>query len=156
MRRFGVGAALAVAVLGLALLPMKASAALELDIGFDPAEVCPGETAQFFFSLENVGDTEELVEISVMLTFEDEEFGPFTGELPLAAGELISKELAFPVPPPAPPGTLTVSVTATDSDGEVSDEASITVLECMGPGRSPSPRNLINRFRRTLSELGVR
>ena len=144
------------AALGLVLFPLQAAAMLQLDIGFDPSQACPGDEVQFFFYLENVGDEAETVELSVTLTFQDEEFGPFTGEFELPAGEEVSKELAFTIPPMAPAGTLTVTVTATDSDGTVEDSASLEVLECNGVGGQTSARGLVNRFRRILSRIGVR
>jgi hypothetical protein len=149
-------ALIAAVALGLVLFPVQAAAMLQLDIGFDPSEACPGDEVHFFFSLENVGDEAETVELSVTLTFQDEEFGPFTGEFELAAGEGISKELAFTIPPMAPAGTLTVTVQATDSDGMVEDSASLEVLECNGIGGQTNPRQLINSFRRVLGRLGVR
>lgn len=153
MRRW-IKAAVAAAAIGL-LLPLPAMAALELDLGFEPAEVCPGEWVQFFFALANVGDEAEMVDLAIMLSFGGQEFGPFGGTLALAAGEEITRELRFRIPPPAPAGTLTVSATATDSDGTVEDSATLEILDCMGPGGGTSPQGLIESFRRALRGIGI-
>ena len=144
------------AVLGLALLPTKAFALLELDIGFDPTEVCPGERVMFSANLTNVGDEDEHVIVTATAEFEGEEIGTFEGEFELAAGEGISEEIALMIPPASPPGTLVVTITATDSDGTVEDSAELTVLECDGIMGGISPRVLINPLRRAFARLGLR
>lgn len=147
--------ALTLALMAL-LVPTKASAMLELDLGFEPTEVCPGDEVRFFFALENVGDQEEMVELCVTLMWEEFEFGPFCGEFPLAAGEGFADELFLAVPPIVPPGTLTVYVTATDSDGTVEDTAELTILQCRSAAAGLSVKPLINAFRRELREHGIR
>ena len=137
------------------LVPARASALLELDLGFDPAEVCPGDEVQFFFALENVGDQEEMVELCVTLSWEGHEFGPFCGDFPLAAGEGVTHEFVFMVPPPVPPGTLTIHVTATDSDGTVEDVADLTILECRKATGNGSIKPLIQTMRKNLGEIGI-
>ncbi|MBD3335240.1 MAG: hypothetical protein GF355_06960 [Candidatus Eisenbacteria bacterium] len=148
----GIGM-LAVAAL---LVPGSAMAMLELDLGFDPTEVCPGDDVQFFFSLENIGDEAEMVEMTVMVTFDDFEIGPITGTFELAAGEEVTKEIGLMVPPPTPPGTLTIYASATDSDGTVEDTAELTINDCRGANQSANPRALLNDFRKALGSIGLR
>ncbi|MBD3237393.1 MAG: hypothetical protein GF330_11855 [Candidatus Eisenbacteria bacterium] len=149
MKLFGL--ALAVAAL---LVPTQASAMLEVDIGFEPDEVCPGDEVRFFFALENVGEQEEMVELCMTLSWEGNEFGPICAEFPLAAGEGFMEEFEMMVPPPVPPGTLTVLVTATDSDGTVEDTAELTILECRGAAMAMSAKPLIQKFKNELRQHG--
>ena len=144
------------AAAALVLMPVKASAVLELDMGFDPAEACPGEQVQFFFLLENVGGEEESVTLSVEFSFDEMTWGPFEGTFDLAAGEAISKELPFNVPPPMPAGMLTITTTATDSAGPVTAVAELEILDCGGPGKAMSPNAMIGQLRKQFGELGVR
>ncbi|MBD3163001.1 MAG: hypothetical protein GF346_11330 [Candidatus Eisenbacteria bacterium] len=152
-RAYGILAAAA-----LILLPVQASALVELDLGFEPAEVCPGDDAQFFFSLENVGDQEEMVALSVTVSFGDYVIGPLEGQVPLAAGEEVAREFGMRVPPPAPPGVLRIDVSATDSDGIVEAAAELEILECLGPGVAPEKgaKNLLNQIQKSFRDLGVR
>ena len=131
MRKVGMFAGALLGALAL-LIPGSASAALDLDMGFEPTAACPGETAQFFFLLENVGGEDQVVTFSVTLTFGDMVFGPFEGDFPLAAGEDISTELAFRIPMGVPPGLLTIDASATDADGTVEAQAQFEVLDCEG------------------------
>ncbi len=151
---------MSIAVAALLLVPASALATLELDLAFDPAEACPGDDVQFFFALENVGGEDEMVEFGVTFVIAEYEFGPFTMEFPLAAGEEIVKEATLFIPPPVPPVTMTVSVTATDSAGTVEDEASLTVLDCgdrqSGKHRvEKSTHSLAKSFVETLNKLGL-
>jgi hypothetical protein len=123
--------------LALLVLPNPSHALVELDVAFEPSAVCPGEEVQFFFSLENVGDEAELVQLSVTITFGEFQIGPFMGQVELAAGETAAKEIPFLVPPYTPAGTLVMTVTATDSDGTVEDTAELTINECGGGYRLP-------------------
>ncbi|MCK4414713.1 MAG: hypothetical protein KAY32_14360 [Candidatus Eisenbacteria sp.] len=129
-------AGLALALCGLLLVPAQASALLELEMGFEPTEACPGDAVQFFFSLENVGDQDEEVTFSVTLTFADMVFGPFEGTFHLAAGEEIAREVRFVVPMGTPPGTLVLEATAADSAGAVHAQAQVEILDC---GDVPGP-----------------
>jgi hypothetical protein len=146
-----IGLALAVTAL---LVPTQASAMLELDVGFEPTEVCPGDSFQFFFALENVGEQEEMVEVCMTLSWEGHEFGPICAEFPLAAGEGFMREFEMMVPPPVPPGTLTIYVTATDSEGTVEDTAELTILECRGAAMAMSAKPLIRAFQKELRQQG--
>jgi hypothetical protein len=144
---------------GLLLVPAGALAAVDLDIAFDPTEACPGEDVQFFFALENVGGEDTIVELAVTFAWDGEEYGPFVGQVHLPAGGEISKEIAFRIPPPVPPGTLTVTVEASDVDGTVTDTAELTILDCsVGSGRRgiENLNVLPRKFQRMLeNELGV-
>ena len=140
----------------LLLMPVEASALLELDMGFDPAEVCPGEQVQFFFLLENVGGEAETVTMSVEFSFEEMTWGPFEGTFDLAAGEVISKEFQFMVPPPMPAGMLMITATATDSAGSVEAVAELEILDCGGRGKAMSPQSMIGQLRKQFGEIGVR
>jgi hypothetical protein len=144
------------------MVPATALAALDLDIAFDPEEACPGDEVYFFFALENVGGEEEMVELAVSFEIDGQVFGPFTVEFPLAAGEEISHEGYFFIPPPVPPVSLVVTAEATDSDGTVTDTASLTILDCSGE-RGPKPakvnkgvKELAKTFKKTLKEMELR
>ncbi len=127
-------AGLAVALFALILVPATSFADVALNIAFDPAQACPGDDVSFFFSLENVGADAEQVELSVMIDFNGTSFGPVVGTLELAAGEVVSDEVALVVPPLTAPGALTIDATATDSGGSVNDTASLTINDCGGSG----------------------
>ncbi len=155
MRRILIQAGLALAVLAL-LLPARASALLELDMGFDPAQVCPGDQVQFFFALENVGTTAETVIFTVNVQFGQFTVGPFTAQFPLAAGEQIAREFTFMVPPPAPPGILTMTATAEDSGGIVEAVAELEILDCESGGSARNGRQLLNTVAKELRAIGLR
>jgi len=127
---------LALALCGLLLVPAQASALLELDMGFEPTEACPGDAVQFFFALENVGNQDEDVTLSVTVTFAGMVIGPLGGAFHLAAGEEIAREVRFVVPIGTPPGTLVLDATAADSAGEVHAQAQVEILDC---GDIPGP-----------------
>jgi len=150
-----VAVAIFVAALGL-LSPGNASATLSLDLGFDPTEICPGNPVQFFFDLENVGDQAETVTLSVTFSYEGYEFGPFEGQFPMAAGEEFAKEINLYVPPMAPPGTLHIAVTATDSGGSVDDSADLVILQCGPAFGGNGAKLLIQNTRKAVQELGVK
>ena len=156
MTRTSTYVALALGVLGLLCLPSTASALLELDMGFEPAEVCPGENVQFFFMLENVGGDDEMVEFAVTLTFHEFTIGPIMGQFRLAAGEQVSHEFDFMVPPPTPPGLLTITATATDSGGTVEATAELEILECERAGRGLNGQQLLQTLKRELRGIGLR
>ncbi len=144
------------------MIPATAFAALDLDIAFDPEEACPGDEVYFFFALENVGGEEEMVEFAVTFEIDGDTFGPFTGEFPLAAGEEISREGYLFIPPFVPPVSLVVIVEATDSDGTVTDTASLTILDCGGEGGpqiakvNKGAKALAKSFKKTLKAMELR
>ena len=132
--------ALPVVLAAMLLVPAAALALVEVDIAFDPAEVCPGDEASFFFALENVGAEETEVTVSFTFEFMGESFGPFESDpFPLAAGEEITREAMLMVPPMAEPGTIAITVEATDVDGTASDAASLTILDCGGERGAKDP-----------------
>lgn len=156
MRGIASIAVLCAAVMVLFAMPGPAQAAVSVDIGFDPAQVCAGDNVQFFFSLENVGQGETIATLSVTFTYNGMPIGPFTMDVPLAAGQEIAKEIAFRVPPMTPPGTLGVTVSATDADGTVGDSAELNIISCGPAAGMDSAKGLINNFRLVLSQIGLR
>jgi len=102
-----------------------AMAACAVDLAFSPDVAAPGDEVTLFVSIANLGDTDEIADIEITVTFMEYEVGPLMGQLPLAAGEELSQELAFIVPPVPMGGTLTITVTATC--GGMSDTATATL-----------------------------
>ena len=151
--------ALPVVLAAMLLVPATALALVEVDIAFDPVEVCPGDEVSFFFALENVGAEETMVTLAFSFEYAGEVIGPFeTPPFPLAAGEEIAREAALFIPPIAEPGTITIYVEATDDDGTASDDASLTILDCGGergkhPKLSTSKNNLAKDIRKMLKKL---
>ncbi|MFH1866166.1 MAG: hypothetical protein ABIK85_09810, partial [Candidatus Eisenbacteria bacterium] len=127
------------ALVATLLMPATALALVEVDIAFDPTEVCPGDEASFFFALENVGAEETEVTLAFTFEFMGHVMGPFECyPFPLAAGEAITHEAMLMIPPMAPAGTIVITVDATDDDGTVTDTASLTILDCGGErGKDP-------------------
>ncbi len=146
---------LAIAAVIACLSPAIALALPVVDVGFDPTEVCPGNQVQFFFSLENQGDVQSDVTLSVSFDINGYQFGPFEGVIPMAAGQVISHEIPFYVPQFVPAGYLTVSVTATDATGSTSDSGTLTVLECGPKAAMPSITGLAKNFQMALRQIGV-
>jgi hypothetical protein len=127
--------ALPVVLAAMLLVPATALALVDVGIGFDPAEVCPGEEVYFFFSLENIGAEETEVTLSFSFELNGDMFGPFTTPaFPLAAGEEISREAMLMIPMGLPPSSLAIYVEATDADGTASDDAALTILDCTERG----------------------
>lgn len=146
-----------VALLAIICVPALASAVPVVDLGFDPSEVCPGNQVQFFFSLENQGDAASDITVSVTFHINGYDFGPLEGVVPMAAGQLISQEIPFFVPPNVPPGSLGVTVVASDETGQSTDSGTLTILDCGGPSAgTPSVNGLSNNFKKALSQIGVR
>ena len=116
----------------LALLALSASAAvadLALEMAFAPDVASPGDEVAFFASIANLGDEAVVAELEFMAYFNDIEFGPITGNLPLAAGEELSKEIAFIVPQVPEEGDLLIIVTADDGmGGIVTAEAALSIV----------------------------
>ena len=118
-------------LLALALSLLVASAAfaqVDVELAFDPAEAYPGDTVSFFAAITNLGDEAADMDLGMTFAWEEWEFGPFPGVLPLAAGEELSTEFDFMIPPFPFGGTLTITIVATA--GEYSDTAiaSLTIL----------------------------
>jgi hypothetical protein len=114
-------------LMGLALVSFASAAHAQIDVelAFDPTEVMPGDVVHVFASIANLGDEAVVADIELTITFNEWEFGPFYGSLPLAAGEELSREFAFPVPHVPVGGDLTITITATA--GEYSDTATATL-----------------------------
>lgn len=145
------------ALLAMVCIPAVATALPVVDLGFDPSEVCPGNPVQFFFSLENQGDAASDVTLSVTFHINGQDFGPFEGVVPMAAGQVISQEIPLFVPPNVPAGTLGVTVVARDLTGESTDTGTLTILDCGGlRAATPSVAGLVNNFKKALGQIGVR
>jgi hypothetical protein len=126
---------LSVLLAAMLLVPATALALVDVGIGFDPTEVCPGEEVYFFFALENVGAEETMVALTFSFDLNGQVFGPFTTpEFPMAAGEEFSREAMLMIPMGCPPGYLGIQVEATDDDGTATSEASLTILDCAERG----------------------
>lgn len=108
-----------------------AGACVDVELAFEPTTVSPFDEVQVFASLENTGDEAGTVELAVTVTFMGQEYGPYLAETVLAAGEEISAEVPFTVPPALAGGTLTIHVEATA--GACTDTA-VASLEVLGDG----------------------
>ncbi|MBD3332360.1 T9SS type A sorting domain-containing protein [candidate division GN15 bacterium] len=126
MKRFTLGM--------LALLLMMASGALaadcvEVDIEL-PASVIaePGANADGYFELVNCGDEATTVEFSFAVQITDLPPIDVGGiEMPLGAGETISREFIVPVPPMAAGYEVNICVTATSGDVSAEDCATMVI-----------------------------
>jgi uncharacterized membrane protein len=118
---------LTIPVLSLLLLfsATTALAQIDVEVAFSPTEVSIGDEVTFFAAVINLGDTEVLAQIDLTIESGGLFVGPLTGFLPLAAGQELSTEFTFTVPPLTPNGNLTITVTATA--GEYSDTATATL-----------------------------
>ena len=105
-----------------------ASAMCDVELAFSPDTAAPGDEVLFFASIANLGDEDAVATIDLTLTFMDYEFGPFTCDLPLAAGEELSRELAFIVPMVPMGGTFSITVTATCNGESDTATASLTIV----------------------------
>ncbi len=112
----------------------SALAAVDVELAFSPDTVMAGDQVSMFSSVANMGDTETVASIEVSITFMDYEVGPLAGDLPLAAGEELSQEMAFIVPPLPVGGTLVITVSAT-ADG-VTDTATAMLTVVADAGAS--------------------
>lgn len=150
--------ALPVVLAAMLLVPATALALVDVGIGFDPAEVCPGEEVYFFFALENIGAEETMVTLTFSFELNGEMFGPFTTpEFPMAAGEEFSREAMLMIPMGCPPGSLGIYVEATDADGTAMDDASLTILDCAERGEklndAKAEKELAKDVRKMLKKL---
>jgi hypothetical protein len=114
----------------LMFMDQIASAAdcVEVDIELPDTVVAePGATATGYFELTNCGDEAGTIWLAIDVDLNGTPFA--VGEVPvyLGAGETISREFIFPVPPLAVGYTVTFCVTATSGEYEASDCATVTV-----------------------------
>ncbi len=119
------------ALLASLLMVLGASAALaqiDVELAFDPEVAHPGDTVTMFTGIANLGDTDIMVDIELTLTLNEMDFGPFAGQLSLAAGEELSREFAFYIPPVPMDVTLGITVTATAGDYSDTATASLTIM----------------------------
>jgi len=114
----------------LALFAWAGSALAQIDVelAFDPTEVYPGDTVTLFASIAWMGDEPVVAELSMTALFDEYEIGPFSAPLPLAAGEELSHEFSFWVPPIPIQGDLTLILEAVAGDYSDSATAVLTIL----------------------------
>lgn len=128
--------ALPVVLAAMLLVPTTALALVDVGVGFDPAEVCPGEEVYFFFALENTGAEETEVALTFSFDLNGEVFGPFTTHpFSMAVGEEFSREAMLMIPMGCPSGYIGIHVEATDVDGTATSDASLTILDCSERGQ---------------------
>lgn len=120
----------------VALCASAAVAQIDVDLAFDPTEAAPGDEVGIFMAIANLGDEAVVAEIELYATYNEYEFGPLTGNLPLAAGEEMSKEMVFIVPFVPESGDLVISVTATAGEYSDTAEAVLTIIVEEGGGES--------------------
>ncbi len=121
---------------------------VEVDLEFpETIYAAPNSFLEGYFELTNCGDEADMISFSV--TLDSELFGqPITVgnvTLPMAAGEVISREFRFPVPPALPEGTFGICVTATSGDAVTTACQTIEIVnDWGGEGISSSKFNLTN------------
>ena len=113
---------------------VPAFAQVDVELGFEPSEAAPGDEVAFFASLANHGDAAVDADLALTVTFGTFEFGPIAGQVSLAAGEELSSELSFVVPPLPATGTLTITVVATAGDFTDTATASLTLVQASASG----------------------
>ncbi len=86
----------------------------------------PDFFADGYFELTNCGDEAETVYLDFSFVTPDTTFDLVSIPVMMAAGQVISRELHFPVPPAVPPGEYTICITATA--GEASATTCQTVV----------------------------
>jgi len=119
------------ALLASMLMILGAAASLaqiDVELAFDPEVVYPGDTVTMFAGIANLGDTDVVADIELTLTLNDMDFGPFAGQLSLAAGEELSREFSFYIPPVPMDVTLVITVTATAGDYSDTATANLTIM----------------------------
>lgn len=143
---------LTVATLLVAFAATAAVAQIDVELAFDPDVAHPGDTVMLFTSIANLGDEDVVADIEVSIEVMGEIFGPFGGSLPLAAGEELSREFAFIIPPLEESGDLTITVTATA--GEWSDTASATLTVVVDGGMTANPDDIADIGTDLVKHLG--
>ncbi len=120
-------------LLSLCACAIGASAAMaqvDVNLAFDPTTAQPGDQVSFFASVANLGSEQVLADLALTVQVGAFKLGPIGGKLPLAAGQELSREISFVVPPLPMGGDLTITVTATA--GESTDTASATLTVVAG------------------------
>ena len=110
----------------------SALAAVDVELAFAPDTVAPGDEVQMFSSIANMGDAETVADLEVTISFMGYEVGPLAGELPLAAGEELSQEFAFMVPPLPMDGTMMITISATADGVTNTATATLTIVADAG------------------------
>jgi hypothetical protein len=96
----------------------------------DTVTTTPGDFfAEGYFELTNCGD--EAATVWLELSIENLDVGPFSAPVELGAGETITRELYFPVPPAVPEGDYTICVTATSGEAMSTSCETIHIISGM-------------------------
>ena len=114
-----------------------AQAQLDVELAFDPAEVYAGDTLHASASVANLGDVDVVADVAITITFDGVPYGPFTGELPLQAGQERGGMAEFTVPAVCWGFSLGIEVTV--SAGGYSDTAAATLVVHAEPGGTAGP-----------------
>jgi hypothetical protein len=114
---------------------------IELDLEIsDTVYTTPGDFfADAYYELTNCGDTAVIIQLEVGLSGLPIGNGLASIPVLVGAGETLSREFRFPVPPAVPAGDYTISVTATAGSAVVSAAEIITVIKGTYGGSSESP-----------------
>jgi len=115
----------------------SASAQIDVELVFAPEVAYPGDTVTMFAGISNMGDMDVVADIELMINVNDMDFGPFRGDLDLAAGEELSCEFAFYVPPLPMDVTMTITVTAVAGDDSDTATATLTIIGQEGDDSAP-------------------
>ena len=111
----------------------------------DTVYTTPGDFfAEAYFELTNCGDTATTVYLEVSIDILPPD-ATVTIPVRVGAGETISREFRFPVPPALPEGDYAITVTATAGDAMVSKTEIVTVLAGSPGGSTASdPLGAVN------------
>ncbi len=112
-------------------LSLNSTDCLEMEFELsDTVTTTPGDFfAEGYFELTNCGD--EATTAWIELSIENLDVGPFSAPVNLGAGETITRELYFPVPPAVPEGDYTICVTATAGEAMATSCETIHVISGM-------------------------
>lgn len=107
----------------------------------DPASFVEG-----YFELTNCGDEADTIELSVSIELFDTAFSIPGPVAILGAGETISREFRFPVPPAVVPGSYVFCVTATAGEATATSCQTVVVVQGEGPSGAGTTQNYPNPF----------
>ena len=148
-------------VLLASLLSICASAALaavHVRVAVDPQVIPQCSRAHFFFGLGNDGTEPIRVRVGISLLHDGNVVaGPFTVPTHLAAGQQVSHEFNFWMPPFVPLGHYGFALHAAGSDGSTEDSTALFEVatgSCRWPGPSASPVDEL--MRQILAGIGDR
>ncbi|MBD3217574.1 MAG: T9SS type A sorting domain-containing protein [candidate division Zixibacteria bacterium] len=112
----------------------------------DTVTTTPGDFfAEGYFELTNCGD--EAATVWLELSIENLDVGPINVPVELGAGETVTRELYFPVPPAVPEGDYTICITATAGEAMSTSCETIHVIAWTPPEESENDGDLsINNY----------